>query len=379
MGPHTTERRTYMKQFRTGNPQHFLEAFVALCFFGVQVAVAAAGFTPLEQIAGPKFLNSPPGYPGGRLDATNLIDGNLKTEFASADLGTNTVVEFGFAQPGLVAAIRHVDRNDPATVAESEFEFFDATGTRTAAYPVTHVNRRHGETFFILPKPALAQRVKWRVTKLGVPTLQAPGGSEMSFWTAGEQEVAPIRSQPTVRVLPFLDRAGNQLLKVRIEHPYTQPADVTLRVGTMDLGRAQLPPGGTELELRLAHVDAAATRALEVQYEGRTVVSAAFEQKPIRPLTVYVVPHSHTDIGYTEIQTAIETKQVQNLVDGLAAARRTAEYPEGSRFVWNVEVGWAADLYLQRLDAQQRSDFLAGVRKGQIVLNGMYLNELTGL
>ncbi len=99
----------------------------------------------------------------------------------------------------------------------------------------------------------------------------------------------------------------------------------------------------------------------------------------MKKLTVYITPHSHTDIGYTEIQTAIEAKQVQNLVDGIAAAKRTADYPEGARFVWNVEVLWAADLYLRRLDDQRRADFLDAVRKGQVVLNGMYLNELTGL
>ena len=40
---------------------------------------------------------------------------------------------------------------------------------------------------------------------------------------------------------------------------------------------------------------------------------------------------------------------------------------------------WAADLYLHRLNEQQRADFLEAVKSGQVVLNGMYLNELTGL
>jgi hypothetical protein len=67
------------------------------------------------------------------------------------------------------------------------------------------------------------------------------------------------------------------------------------------------------------------------------------------------------------------------LLDGIGAARRTANYPEGARFVWNVEVLWAADLYLNRLNQAQREDFIAAVKKGQVALNGMYLNELTGL
>ncbi len=57
-------------------------------------------------------------------------------------------------------------------------------------------------------------------------------------------------------------------------------------------------------------------------------------------------------------------------MDGIAAAKRTAVYPQGARFVWNVEVAWAADLYLRRLNQQQRADFLDAVKRGQVVLNG---------
>ncbi|QEH34492.1 hypothetical protein OJF2_30310 [Aquisphaera giovannonii] len=98
-----------------------------------------------------------------------------------------------------------------------------------------------------------------------------------------------------------------------------------------------------------------------------------------RKLTVYIVPHSHTDIGYTEVQTQIERKQVDNLLQGIALAKRTAGYPEGSRFVWNVEVLWAADLFLHRLGEAQKAEFLDAVRRGHVALHGMYLNELTGL
>lgn len=73
--------------------------------------------------------------------------------------------------------------------------------------------------------------------------------------------------------------------------------------------------------------------------------------------TIYILPHSHTDIGYTDIQTAIEDKQVQNLNQGIKYARETSGYPVGSRFVWNVEVSWAADLYLNRLEKKDRDLF----------------------
>ena len=40
---------------------------------------------------------------------------------------------------------------------------------------------------------------------------------------------------------------------------------------------------------------------------------------------------------------------------------------------------WAADLFLQRLAPKQRAEFFDAVKRGQVALNGMYLNELTGL
>jgi hypothetical protein len=94
--------------------------------------------------------------------------------------------------------------------------------------------------------------------------------------------------------------------------------------------------------------------------------------KPVRKMTVYILPHSHTDIGYTEIQTAIEDKQVKNLVTGMEYARQTASYPEGARFVWNVEVGWAADLYLERMDEQAHARLLEAMKSGQVSLTAMY-------
>ena len=63
----------------------------------------------------------------------------------------------------------------------------------------------------------------------------------------------------------------------------------------------------------------------------------------------------------------------------MALAERTADYPEGARFVWNVEVLWAADLFLQRMEAPRREAFEKAVKTGQVALNGLYLNVLTGL
>lgn len=178
---------------------------------------------------------------------------------------------------------------------------------------------------------------------------------------------------------------------VQKEGALFQPVSVTLRhFGAEEKCRARieggtpvtlpLPAGETTIELLVPAVDKESTRSLVVESDpGAVIVSQPVALKPVPKLTVYVLPHSHTDIGYTEIQSAVEKRQVDNLLQGIEAAHQTAANPPGARFVWNVEVLWAADLYMRRLSEAQKTEFLAAVKRGDVALNGSYLNELTGL
>jgi hypothetical protein len=113
---------------------------------------------------------------------------------------------------------------------------------------------------------------------------------------------------------------------------------------------------------------------------GKNILANTFVRlEPVKHKTIYTLPHSHFDVGYTDIQTNIENKQVNNLLTGIAFAKKTNNYPEGSKFVWNLEGTYAADLYLKRMNPQQQKDFKVAVRKGQVAINGMFLNTLTGL
>lgn len=343
---------------------------------------AQGAFTPLTQLPAPRVVSHSDSYPGDGYVIAHLMDGRTQTEYASDGKGTNTVVEVQFTQAVRVGAFRHVDRNDPATIAASELVFLDAEGRVTGSVAVAHANKRGGETFLTLPAPISAQRVRWRVTKLGLEDLRAVGGAEIAFFAAGEAEASPVRDRIETRVSPLLEKNGDatlQPIRITVYHAYAEPTDAVLRMEGAGPRTVQLKAGANTVDFNVGAVQAEKTLPIALEVGGKTVAEARLTRKPVRPLTVYILPHSHTDIGYTEIQTAIEKRQVQNLIDGIAHARRTAGYPEGARFVWNVEVGWAADLYMRRLDEKQRSDFLDAVKKGQVVLNGMYLNELTGL
>ena len=108
----------------------------------------------------------------------------------------------------------------------------------------------------------------------------------------------------------------------------------------------QFKKGENSIEIPVNAISEEKIIDIKIESLGMPDYKAKVTIRPVKKLVCYILPHSHTDIGYTEIQTAIEDKQVQNLVKGMEIAKRTSKYPEGARFVWNVEVGWAADLYL---------------------------------
>ncbi len=338
-------------------------------------------FVRLLPLPPPKIVASAEEYPGGKFAATRLLDNDLKTEFASNGKGTNTFVEFDFGAPVYLGGFRHQDRNDPATIAASELAFFAADGKLLATWPVTHVNQRAGVTFFALPESVMAQRVRWRVTRLG-SSHGTVGGAEIAFFGAENSEATPSAMGIDSQTVQVIDRRGAALvqpLKLTLDNPYAQPMKARVLLQGQEARSLDLTFGRHTLEYTVAVADTEQSLKVAVEIEGQQTITRAITLKPARKLTVYILPHSHTDIGYTAIQTDIEEKQINNLLQGLADARRTASYPAGARFVWNVEVLWAADLFLQRLTTKQQAEFFEAVKHGQVALNGMYLNELTGL
>ncbi|MCX7007863.1 MAG: hypothetical protein NTY53_11560 [Kiritimatiellaeota bacterium] len=98
-----------------------------------------------------------------------------------------------------------------------------------------------------------------------------------------------------------------------------------------------------------------------------------------RPWEIYVLMHSHVDIGYTDIQPNIAKKQANNVARALELIRQTKNYPVGARFKWNLEVLWPAEQFFQTATPEQRREFEQAVRDGNIGIDAMYANLLTGL
>jgi hypothetical protein len=341
----------------------------------------ASGFTRLEQLPTPKIIASAEAYPGGKYEATNLLDGALATEYASNGKGTNTFLEFDFGRPVRIVAFQHVDRNDPATVAASELSFSDETGKPIVSVPINHSNQRGGITFKTLPSPVTAQRARWQVTQLGAG-LGTVGGAEIAFFSTGATDAVPvattIRAKP-VQLLEYKNGVLVQPLAVTLNYPYAAPLDATIEAEGATPAPVHLSPGSHTLELSIAAAAAEKPLQINLKASGQMVATQTIAQKPVRKLEIFLLPHSHVDIGYTALQADVEKKQNSNIETGIRLAQATGDYPAGARFKWNVEVLWPVENYLRDASPEKRNEFIAAVRSGQIGLDAFYGNVLTGL
>ena len=118
---------------------------------------------------------------------------------------------------------------------------------------------------------------------------------------------------------------------------------------------------------------------VSLEMGGQRIALRSVSLRPARKWVVYLLPHSHVDIGYTHVQTEVERQQWSNIEMGIEAARKSADYPLGARFKWNTEVLWAVDSYLRQATPEKQQQFVEAVRKGWLGLDALYGNELTGL
>jgi len=104
-----------------------------------------------------------------------------------------------------------------------------------------------------------------------------------------------------------------------------------------------------------------------------------FSQNPVRNVTIYLLHHSHNDIGYTHVQSEVVKMQVKNLKDAIAAIEASKGNPKESRLKWNSEVVWPVLQYLRTCSKEEIEKLKKAVKEGSIEINALYANMLTGL
>jgi len=201
---------------------------------------------------------------------------------------------------------------------------------------------------------------------------------------------APVRptSKPRLEVVPtvFLVRDGaaaKQVVQIIIDNPGSEGGEAALKAWVagrpFDLAMPALllKPGRNVFEARVPEAVKPAKARFEVKV-GTAVLSREITLIPPRRWSVYLFHHSHTDIGYTELQTRVAQNHVEYLDSVVDYCRQTDAYPDDAKFRWNIEISWALQNFIRtrpEADVRALADL---IRAGRVELSGLYLNQSDG-
>jgi hypothetical protein len=188
--------------------------------------------------------------------------------------------------------------------------------------------------------------------------------------------------QTTCEIQPgrFLVRAEDgslrQLATLRVLNTGDETkakAQVTLdgKVFAVDLGT--LPFGWSMHQIELPDIEKPAPATLLLKTDrGETQVEVAIT--PARKWEIYVVQHTHTDIGYTHLQTEIFKRHGDYIRQVLDFCKQTDDYPEGAKFKWVCETSFTVQRFLETATPEQIEEFVKRVKEGRIEVAAHYLN-----
>lgn len=97
----------------------------------------------------------------------------------------------------------------------------------------------------------------------------------------------------------------------------------------------------------------------------------------MRYWTVYVYPHSHVDIGYSNTQANVEFIHKRNIDQGISLSEKTKKYPEGARYLWNTEVMWPMERYMHSAAPDKKNYIINAVKQGELCPDASYVHVNT--
>ncbi|TDC99277.1 hypothetical protein E1292_32345 [Nonomuraea deserti] len=162
-----------------------------------------------------------------------------------------------------------------------------------------------------------------------------------------------------VSVLPLFTHDGRQAVRVSS----TQPLKHTL----VDVDSA----AGSDVTLLVPEVDAPRELTLECRDDAGLVGSAQITVTPQRKWSVFVVHHSHLDIGYTDPQGTVLRHHLDYLDAALRLAEETASWPDDAKFRWSVESSMPALKWLDARPPEMVESFAARAREGVIEVTAL--------
>ena len=113
---------------------------------------------------------------------------------------------------------------------------------------------------------------------------------------------------------------------------------------------------------------------VEIKIGDRSPVIKHIHLQPVKEWEIFLVQHTHTDIGYTRPQQEILPEHLRYIDQALDFCDLTDDYPDAAKFRWTCETSWSIREYLKSRPQAQIDRLLNRIKEGRIEATGMFLN-----
>lgn len=227
----------------------------------------------------------------------------------------------------------------------------------------------HGLAYLRLPMGRITLGQPVRIKVIGQN--QNSNDWYMTFKFSFEEKV-------DINPMPFILKNGNQPIVLTSLH-FGNPQKLVVKINNKETFSFTTINGVNNFDIPVTAVSKPDSMLVQVFLSGKLLTNKYVQLKPVVYRTFYFIHHSHTDIGYSNLQPEVEKIHIKDIDDALHMIDETKDYPADARFKWNVESLWAVENFLKQASPEQKQKFVAAVKNGSICLSAMYANILTGM
>lgn len=168
--------------------------------------------------------------------------------------------------------------------------------------------------------------------------------------------------------------AGKSYQQVIASYHSEKPGNIVFTKDGEELLKAALKKGENRFLLNIQAVTKPVEITISAKIDNDQVIKYKVALAPQKNWEIYLVQHSHTDIGYTRPQSEILAEHMRYIDYALDYCDQTDNLPDDAKFRWTCESAWVTREYLRTRPAKQIERFKKRIAEGRIEVTGMYAN-----
>ncbi len=169
-------------------------------------------------------------------------------------------------------------------------------------------------------------------------------------------------------------KEGKMVQQILTDFKSEKTSEIEFFISGKQIQKTAVKKGDNLILLNVPAVSSSKKINISIKGDADLAGSYPFTITPVKKWEVYLVQHSHTDIGYTRPQSEILAEHMRYIDYALDYCDQTDAMPDEAKFRWTCESAWVTREYLRSRPSSQIERLKKRIAEGRIEVTGMYCN-----